>query len=79
MEKNTTGSNQTGSWLYKQVKVLTRPRSSKRMEGFCGNLFNALKLLANQQEDGDRLIQNIVTHFGVRSRKGLTQGLRENS
>ena len=30
-------------------------------QGPCGNLINALKLLANQQEDGDGLIQNIVT------------------
>ena len=40
--------------------------------GLCGNLIHALKLLANQQEDGDGLTQNIVTNFGVRSRKGLT-------
>ena len=29
-------------------------------QDLCGNLFNALKLLANQQKDGDGLIQNIV-------------------
>ena len=29
---NTTGSNQTGFWWCKQAKVLTRPRSSKRMQ-----------------------------------------------
>ena len=46
-------------------------------QGFCGNLINALKLLANQQEDGDGLIQNIVTNLGERSRKGVTNGLRE--
>ena len=45
--------------------------------GFCGNLINALKLLANQQEDGDGLIQNILTNLGERSRKGVTNGLRE--
>ena len=28
--------------------------------GLCGNLINALKLLANQQEDGDGLVQSIV-------------------
>ena len=38
---------------------------------------NALKLLANQQEDGEGFIQNIVTNLGERSRRGLTQGLRE--
>ena len=36
-----------------------------------------MTLLANQQEDGDGLLQNIVTNFGKGSRKGLTDGLRE--
>ena len=36
-----------------------------------------MKLLANQQEDGDGLLQNIVTNLGMGSRKGLTDGLRE--
>ena len=30
-------------------------------QGLCGNLINALKFLANQQEDGDGLTQIIVT------------------
>ena len=30
-----------------------------------------------QQEDGDGLLQNIVTNLGMGSRKGLTDGLRE--
>ena len=34
------------------------------LQGLCGNLVNALKLLANQQEDGDGVIQNIVTNLG---------------
>ena len=33
----------------------------------CANLINALKLLANQQEDGDGLLQNIVTNLGKES------------
>ena len=45
--------------------------------GLCANMINALKLLANQQEDGDGLIQNIVTNLGVRSWKGLRDGLRD--
>ena len=43
----------------------------------CANLINVLKLLANQQEDGDGLLQNIVTNLGKGSRKGLTDGLRD--
>ena len=34
-------------------------------------------MLANQQEDGDGLLQNIVTNLGKGSRKGLTDGLRD--
>ena len=37
---------------------------------------NALKLLANQQEDGDGLVQSIATNLCEGSRKGLTEGLR---
>ena len=29
-------------------------------QGLCANLVNALKLLANQQKDGDGLLQNVV-------------------
>ena len=46
-------------------------------QGLRGNFINALKLFANQQEDGDGLIQNIVTNLGKGSRKGLTEGLKE--
>ena len=40
-------------------------------------MINALKLLANQQEDGDGLLQNIVKELGNESRKGLTNDLRD--
>ena len=46
-------------------------------QGLCANLINALKLLANQQEGGDGLLQNILTNLGKGSRKGLTDGLRD--
>ena len=46
-------------------------------QGLRGNLVNALKSLANQQEDGDGLIQNIVTNLRKESSKGVTEGLRE--
>ena len=44
-------------------------------QGLRENLLNALKLLANQQKDGDSPIQNMVIGLCVRSRKGLTEGL----
>ena len=46
-------------------------------QGLCENLINALKLLANQQEDGDGLLQSIVTKLDKGSRTGLTDGLRD--
>ena len=46
-------------------------------QGFCENLFNGSKLLANQQEDGDGFLQNFLKNLGKESRKGLTNGLRE--
>ena len=46
-------------------------------QGLCANLINALNLLANQQEDGDCLLQNILKNLGKESRRGLTDGLRE--
>ena len=42
----------------------------------CENLINALKLLANQQKDGDSPIQSIVTGLHERTRKGIMDGLR---
>ena len=50
--------------------------SGRAPQGLCENLINVLKLLANQQEDGDGPIQSIVTGLCKRSRKGLTEGLR---
>ena len=37
----------------------------------CDNLINALKLLANQQKDGDSPNQSIVTGLHERSRRGI--------
>ena len=59
---------------FEQAKVF---KADAVPQGLCANLINALKLLANQQEDGDRLLQNIVTNLGMGSRKGLTDGLPE--
>ena len=42
----------------------------------CGNLVNALKLLANQPKDGDSPIQSIVAGLCERSRNSIMEGLR---
>ena len=64
---------QTGESL-EQAKVF---KAHAVPQGLCENLSNALKLLANQQEYGDVLLQNFVTNLGKGSRKGLTDGLRD--
>ena len=64
---------QTGESV-NQAKVF---RAHAVPPGLCGNLVSALTLLANQQDDGDGFIQNIVTNLCEGSRKGLTEGLRE--
>ena len=82
VEKNMNGERPTGHWWYKQVTVPVRQRCSKRMRCrkvcvcVCENLINALKLLANQQKDGDSPIQSVVTGLCDRSRKGIMEGLR---
>ena len=70
-----TGRHQTSSWWCRQAKSVNQAKVFKA-HAVPGNLVNALKLLANQQEDGDGLIQNIVTNFCEGSRKGLAEGLR---
>ena len=45
-------------------------------QGLYGNLINALTLLANQHDDGDGLVQNIVTNLGEVGRKEIAECLR---
>ena len=56
---------QTGDSI-EQAKVF---KAHAIPQGLCAKLVNALKLLANQQEDGDGLLQNIVKNLGKESRK----------
>ena len=51
-------------------------RAHAAPQGLCGNLINALKLLANQRTDGDSPIQSKVTGLLERRRKGIMDGLR---
>ena len=73
MQPNRLSVVQTGENV-NQAEVF---RAHAVPQGLCGNLFNALKKLANQQEDGDGPIHSIVTNLCEESRKGLTDGLRE--
>ena len=64
---------QTSEGIY-QVEVV---KAHAVPQDLCANLINVLNLLANQQEDGDGLIQNIVTNFCEVSKRSLTNWLRE--
>ena len=69
------------NWLL-VVHTCESASQAKGFQSACGtagpmrNLINALKLLANQQEDGDSPIQSIVKVLCERNRKGTTEGLR---
>ena len=63
---------QTGAGV-SQAKVF---KAHASQQGLFENLINALKLLANQQTDGDCPIQSIVTGLYEKSRIGITEGLR---
>ena len=64
---------QTGE-SFEQAKVF---KAHAVPQGLCENVINALTLLANQQEDGNGLLQNIVTNLCKGSKKGLTDSLRD--
>ena len=58
--ENTIGSNQTGFLVVQTGDGIDQAKVFKAHavpQGLCANLINALKLLANQQEDGDGLLQ----------------------
>ena len=69
MERSTIGSNRTGFQSYKQEKEIEQAKVFK------AHAEQALKLLANQQEDGDGVSQNIVKDLGKESRKRLDERL----
>ena len=64
-----------GKTMVRNVWRKVRLEATKQAVGRA-NLVNALMLLANQQEDGDGLPQNIAVNLGEGSRKGLTDGLQ---
>ena len=59
-QPNTLLVVQTGDSI-EQAKVF---KAHAVHQGLCANLINALKMQANQQEDEDGLLQNIVENLG---------------
>ena len=66
VEANTTGERPTAYWWYSSAKVF---KAHALLLELSDNLINALKLLANQQNDGDSPIQSIVTGLHERTRR----------
>ena len=52
-------------------------RAHAAPQGLCDKLIDALKLLSNQQRDGDSLVASIVTGLWEKSRKGIMDGPRK--
>ena len=76
VEANTNGERPTGYWWYRSVSTPMKRRCSKCTQRRWGdNLINALKLLANQQKDGDSTIQSIATGLHEIYRRGIMDGL----
>ena len=61
-EKHIIGERPRGCWRCKQATVRQAKvfKAHAVPQGMCENLINALKLLANQQKDGDSQVQSIV-------------------
>ena len=59
---------------HREAKVF---RAHAAPQGTCDNLINALKLLTNQQKDGDRSVGKMVTGLLERSRSRTMDGLRK--
>ena len=85
MEKDMYGEHQQGkpwlnSWQWRPVVQKKTQHHGKRathiQQGLCENLINALKLLANQQKDGDSPIQNIIMGLKEKYRERITNRLR---
>ena len=68
----------TGGAQHAQCKsepTQTERKAHTALLGLCDNQVNALKLLANQQKDGDSPIHSIITGLHERSRRGIVDGL----
>ena len=58
------------------IQDSTDPRAANVFRALCDNMINALKLLVNQQKDGDSLVKMVVQGLQERSLLRTTDGLR---
>ena len=73
----TTGEIRTESWSHKTARTSKAAkvfRAHAAPHGVCENLINALKLLANQQKDGDSPVNMVVQGFQEKNRLKIMNG-----
>ena len=71
------GGRQTGVWEVQTGECASQAKFSKAVpQGLCENLIDALKLLANQQKDGDSPFQSVATGLCERSSTVIMEGAR---
>ena len=73
------GEHPTGFWWCSSAQTKMKRRFLRAHavpQGLCENLINAVKLLANQQKDGDSPIQNIIMGLKETRKERSTNGLR---
>ena len=73
------GKFKSEGMLFKTVWTLDKRKYFEHTlhKGMCDNLINSLKLLTNQQKDGESPLENIVTDLLEKSRKAMMDGPRK--
>ena len=77
---STTGGFRTESWSYEILQTAEKQkvfRAHVAPQGVCDNLINAIKLLANQHQDGDGPVKVLVWGFQKRSQPKMMEELRK--
>ena len=77
---STIGGLRTGSLVVQDSvdpREATVFRAHAAPQGLCDNFTNSLRLLTNQQKDGDSSVECTVTGLLEKSRKGILDGLRK--
>ena len=75
-----SGGHRTGSLVVQDSvdpREATVFRAHAAPQGLCDNFTNSLRLLTNQQKDGDSPVECTVTGLLEKSRKGILDGLRK--
>ena len=80
MVASVIGGLFTVLWSFKTLRIFEKAkgfRAHAAPQGMCDNLIISLKLLTNQQRDGDSPVESIGTGLLEKSRKGIMDGIRK--